>query len=116
VYTCWPDALATTLNRPALSQHIRRFLFNQLVDNDTASSDVRLADCPLFQGRLLVFYSATSYFYAPNELSGIGGMHRQVIRSNPSWHGSYRRFDTVLIQVGDEVDVLGGMQVHYTTF
>jgi hypothetical protein len=107
--------LATKLNQPALSDHIRRFLFDQLADSDVTSSEIPLASCPLFQGRLSVFYSATSYFYAPNELSGLGGMHRQVICSNPCWRASYRRFDTVLIQVGNEADILGGMQVHYFT-
>jgi hypothetical protein len=99
------------INQPALPQHICLFLYDQLVDNGTTSADVPLASCPLFHGRLSVYYSATSYFYAPNEQSGVGGMHRQAIRSNPCWRGSYRRSDTVLIQVGGKEEALGGMQV-----
>jgi hypothetical protein len=103
--------LATKINQPTLPELIRRFLFDQLVDDDTLSADIPLSGCPLFQGRISVFYSATSYFYAPNEQSGMGGMHRQVIRSNPRWRKSYCRYDTVLIQVGNEDEVLSGMQV-----
>ncbi|KAJ7182044.1 hypothetical protein C8R46DRAFT_885370, partial [Mycena filopes] len=45
---------------------------------------------------------------APSGLGGAGGMYRERIRSNPSWHGHPRR-DTVLIDVGSPV--MGGLVI-----
>ncbi|KAJ7821245.1 hypothetical protein B0H13DRAFT_1660486, partial [Mycena leptocephala] len=55
-----------------------------------------------------VHHSAVARFYAPNDLGGAGGMHRERIRSNPNWHG-YARRDTVLIDVGGPV--MGGIVI-----
>jgi hypothetical protein len=51
-------------------------------------------------------------YYAPSDLCGIGGMHREVIHANPRY--GYRgspRFDTVFISVDDNKDVMGGLLV-----
>lgn len=91
---------------------LRRFLFDQIYgDKQLSSSNVSLDLCPQFNGRISVYHSATATFYAPSELAGTDGMHREVIRSTPSWYNLYERRDTVLIQVGSDEDVMGGMLV-----
>ncbi|KAJ7921877.1 hypothetical protein B0H13DRAFT_2230534 [Mycena leptocephala] len=50
---------------------------------------------------LRLHHSAIARFYAPSDLGGAGGMYRERIRSNPSWHG-YARRDTVFADVGTE--------------
>ena len=63
------------------------------------SSDVSEDDLPELSRRvkLAEHQSASVVFYAPSELAGSGGMHREIIRCNPSWYGQYPRFDTVLV-------------------
>ncbi|KAJ7150482.1 hypothetical protein C8R43DRAFT_887359, partial [Mycena crocata] len=58
-----------------------------------------------------VYHSATARFYAPSDLCGAGGMHRERIRSNLRWHGSYPRRDTVLITLDSERPGMLGMTV-----
>ncbi|TBU51364.1 hypothetical protein BD310DRAFT_834524 [Dichomitus squalens] len=57
--------------------------------------------CPFIANnvRIGVYHHAYATFYAPSEVAGTGGMHREVIRCNPSWHGRYPRYDTVLVNL-----------------
>ncbi|KAH9914409.1 uncharacterized protein B0H18DRAFT_887125, partial [Fomitopsis serialis] len=52
-----------------------------------------------------------AFFYTPSELCGPGGMHCEMIRSHLHWYGNYERWDTVLIQVGSDDDIMGGLLV-----
>ncbi|EIW62427.1 uncharacterized protein TRAVEDRAFT_89569, partial [Trametes versicolor FP-101664 SS1] len=58
-----------------------------------------------------VHHSATATFYAPSELAGLGGMHRETIRSTPRWFGQRPQFDTVLIQTDTNAPGMLGMTV-----
>ncbi|TBU21206.1 hypothetical protein BD311DRAFT_679062, partial [Dichomitus squalens] len=58
--------------------------------------------------RIGVHYHAYAMFYAPSEIAGPGGMYREVIRCNPSWHGRYARYDTVLINLDPDGSFLDG--------
>ncbi|KAG2005024.1 hypothetical protein CC2G_003523 [Coprinopsis cinerea AmutBmut pab1-1] len=62
-----------------------------------------------FQGNIFVYHSAVARFYAPSDACGVGGMHRQVIRSNPSWYNR-ARMDTAFISQ-DDTPGMGGMMV-----
>ncbi|KAA1477479.1 hypothetical protein DENSPDRAFT_854367 [Dentipellis sp. KUC8613] len=106
------DALATELHQPNLLELIRRFLWDQCYDGDDISGEHALiGDCPVFVGSVRTYRTATSTFYAPSELAGSGGMHRELLRSVASWYNGYGRYDTVLIQAGDSTDRMGGMLV-----
>jgi hypothetical protein len=61
-------------------------------------ADIADADYPAFAGAISVQHGAIARFYAPSDLCGAGGMYKEIIRSNPNWHG-YARRDTVLIDV-----------------
>ncbi|THH31395.1 hypothetical protein EUX98_g2771 [Antrodiella citrinella] len=99
--------IAQRLGQPRLRELCRRFLHDQLYD--TSSDTIPLPDLPPFNGNVALFYSASATYYAPSEECGTGGMHREIIRSNPSWYDAYSRYDTVLVQEGDENDLMGGM-------
>jgi hypothetical protein len=94
---------------------LRQYLYDQLQDEDPelpTGAEVLEQDLPVFHGRIAVHTSAAAVFYAPSELAGIGGMHRELIRSTSLWYGSYERRDTVLFQSSpDYGDILGGMLV-----
>ncbi|KIJ58889.1 hypothetical protein HYDPIDRAFT_177978 [Hydnomerulius pinastri MD-312] len=104
--------VAAEIGQPSLPELICRFLYDQLYpDDDLAGAEVPLAECPVFQGRVSVYHSASATFYAPSELAGPGGMHRELIRSNPAWLKAYPCFDTVLVQNSDDTEPMGGMIV-----
>ncbi|KAH9930567.1 hypothetical protein B0H21DRAFT_781092 [Amylocystis lapponica] len=100
------------LDLPEFPELIQRFLYDQLYATDNISSaDVHISECPTFSSRIAVYRSASSTFYAPSELSGGGGMHREMIRSNPFWRNEYARFDTVLISTDPSCAGMCGIAV-----
>jgi hypothetical protein len=106
------EELARDINHPNFPHLLARFLFDQAYAPDGLSSDdVDSSEWPEFDGRLHVHGSAAAVFYAPSELAGPHGMHREHIRSTPLWNKQYMRRDTALIQVGSEDDPMGGMLV-----
>jgi hypothetical protein len=53
-------------------------------------------------------------FYAPSDLSGIGGMYRERIRATPSWNKGdidAPRYDCVLVEVGSSLSPMHGLLV-----
>ena len=54
------------------------------------------------KARVGIHQSASVTFYAPSELAGPHGMHREIIRCNPRWYKLHRRYDTVLVTVDPE--------------
>jgi hypothetical protein len=61
-----------------------------------------------------VHTSASAIFYAPSELAGPGGMHREVMRSTSLWYRAYERRDTILFADASALDpeaALDGMAV-----
>ncbi|TBU25238.1 hypothetical protein BD311DRAFT_780434 [Dichomitus squalens] len=97
-------------NLPNLRDHIRRFLHDDINSELDPGDAVPLEQCPYIANnlRIGVHYHAYATFYAPSEIAGPGGMHREVIRCNPSWHGRYARYDTVLINLDPDGSFLDG--------
>ncbi|KAG1720956.1 uncharacterized protein EDB91DRAFT_1240357 [Suillus paluster] len=63
---------ANNLVSPHLYTLLRRFLFEQAnPDDQRAPSDIPLARCPQFDGKIQVFNSASSMFYAPVTAAGL---------------------------------------------
>lgn len=75
--------------------------------------DAPIEQCPVVDPdlRLMVFHSATATFYAPSDLSGIGGMHRERIRATPSWHGGPSRYDCVFVENEPDLEGFAGLHV-----
>lgn len=88
---------------------IRQFLYEQLHPNDnTPGSEVDINDCPRFYDLISVFHSAVATYFAPSDISGIGGMLRERIRATPAWRKGkdvVRRYDCVF--VGKDADKPG---------
>ncbi|KAG2751920.1 hypothetical protein P692DRAFT_201838648 [Suillus brevipes Sb2] len=105
-------ALADELHIPHLPDLLRCFLFQQLHPDDPRDpSDVPLAECPLYLSKIAVFNSASSRFYAPSDLSGIGGMCTEHIRSCPSWQGGHSRNDCVFVNTDSNLPGMQGLEV-----
>ncbi|KAJ6467262.1 hypothetical protein C8R45DRAFT_1106043 [Mycena sanguinolenta] len=105
-------ALSAYINQPEFPALLRRFLYQELhPESDIPSTDIPLDHCPNFYGRISVYHSAVARFYAPSDLCGTGGMHRERIRSNPNWHGVYPRHDTVFIETNADQPGMEGMVI-----
>lgn len=93
----------------------RRFLYDQLYpDSDISGSDVDISECPELRGLVTVFNSAVATFYAPSDLSGIGGMYRERIRATPAWKkGDIEtpRYDCVFIDINSTLLGMRGLQI-----
>lgn len=75
--------LGGDIGHPTLELHTRRFLYRQL--HPELEEPVNDAELPEIDGRISVFKSATSIFYAPSNSSSTEGMYREVIRSTAMW-------------------------------
>jgi hypothetical protein len=100
---------------PNLPDATRQFLAHQLSNNDSdtdISDSVSLSAFPLLTKTISLHSSASSVFFAPSDPSGIQGMRKEQIRSNPAWRGGGARHDCVLIDTGgDPASPLSGYTV-----
>ncbi|KAJ6492160.1 hypothetical protein C8R45DRAFT_1137267 [Mycena sanguinolenta] len=90
-YPRFAPALAEYIDLPAFPTLLDNFLADQL-HSETYSDGAVIDPSDLDPTPISVFHSAVATFYAPSDPSGIRGMHRERIRSTPSWrkHGQRR--------------------------
>ena len=96
---------------------VRQFLFEQLNPNDHCDmSEIPLSACPHYDDRIYVFNSAWSRFYA-SDLSGIGGMQMEFIRSTPLWRKEGPRKDCVFVTTNPEATGMWALDIaHVLSF
>ncbi|KAF9538821.1 hypothetical protein CPC08DRAFT_738828 [Agrocybe pediades] len=99
--------LADYLNEPGLPTAFNTFLYSLQHPERSIPADVNAQ--VNFCGKIYVFRSATTRFYAPSDLCGMYGMYRQQLRCSPAWYGK-PRYDTVFV-VKDDQQGMMGMQV-----
>ena len=106
-------ALAEELELPRFPDLIRRFLFEQTrrPDDDQDPAEIPLAGCPRFAGKISVFNSASSRFYAPSDISGIGGMRVEHIRACPLWRNEAPCNDCIFVNTGSSTEGIRGLKV-----
>ncbi|KAI5984105.1 hypothetical protein EDC04DRAFT_3005940 [Pisolithus marmoratus] len=102
------DALACHLQHPNLPLLTRCFLHSQLYD-DTSQSAANVALLDLSGAPVSVFCSTISTFYAPSDLSGLGGMHSECIWSMPQWRKGPTCYDTVFLEWDPDIPGMGGL-------
>jgi hypothetical protein len=94
--------LAIHINQPQLPLLTRRFLYDILhPDADTPASQLPIYELPEISGKIYTFNSARAVFYAPSDISGLGGMRHERIRSTKSWYNGAPRRDCVFIGNSD---------------
>ncbi|KAF8553040.1 hypothetical protein OG21DRAFT_1477479 [Imleria badia] len=104
--------LSVELEVPQLRELVQRFLFQMSNPQDPRDlADIPLHECPMYDGNVKVFNAASTTFYAPSDLSGIGGMRREMICFSPSWRHCPPRLDCVFVTTNPEVDGMQGMSV-----
>lgn len=113
------DVVAARIERPDLPLLIQKFLHGQLrkpaaadSESDSSSeSDISQSALPQFHGKIALYAGAVAIFYAPSDLSGVGGMRRERIHALPSWRGGPARYDTVLVSTDNRVDGMLGHDI-----
>ncbi len=55
--------------------------------------------------------SAVATFYAPSDISGIGGMRREHIRAVKSWRKAPGRYDTIFINTDANLEGMQGLEI-----
>lgn len=99
---------------PQLPEYIQRYLFDHLnPDGEIAGMEADTELLPEIDSNLHVnvYHNATTIFHAPSDLSGIGGMQREIIRACPSWQNGPPRHDCVLVENDPSETGFLGLQV-----
>lgn len=95
-----------------MAELVQQFLTEQLYPNkDPTQIPTGIMDRPRYDGRIRVFHSAASTFFAPSDLSGTGGMKREHIRVSPRWRNEYARKDCVFVITDPNVPGMRGMDI-----
>ncbi len=95
--------LAQRLSLPRLPELVQRFLYEQLsINPQVAPEDVDLDQCPKYHGKITVYPSAISTYYAPSDLSGIGGLYRERIRAMTSCRKGPSCYDCVFCEAEED--------------
>ncbi len=105
------DAIGAHIGTPELPRLAAIFVHNQV--NVDAPLDAH-EDIPTgydIDSRISVFPSAVSTYYAPSDLSGIGGMHRERIRTTQSWRSGPPRRDCVFVEKDASMEGFRGLHV-----
>jgi hypothetical protein len=106
------DTAVLKLELPDFPQLIRRFLYDQTYPNARfPSSQVSIDACPVFVGKISIFYSSSATFRAPSDSSGPSSMHREYIRATPSWRKGHPRYDCIFINTQPELAGMRGLGV-----
>ena len=104
-------SLSERLAVPDLPLLTQQFLFDQLNPDEPPAVQQPLENLPDIQSNISVFHSAQAIFYAPSDVSGSRGMHRQIIWSTPSWRQKEARRDCVLVVEDEDKPGMRGMIV-----
>jgi len=109
------DELAHLLDEPDLIDKLHSFSADQIHASDT-NSDVSLVDdsdnqFPEIDNLITLYPSAVAIYFAPSDLSGIGGMHSERIRATANWRNEGPRYDTVFVNMNPNEDGMRGLDI-----
>lgn len=105
----YPEVIATAIEQPNFPDLIQQFIFDQ--QHPDHVSDASILDLPTFYGKITVYPSAVATFYAPSDISGIGGMRRERIHAVKSWRKGAGRYDTIFFNADSSVEGMRGLNV-----
>ena len=101
-------ALARMVQQPELPLLTQQFLYTPLhPDSLIPASHIPDNDLPPISGNVYVYTSAHAVFYAPSDLSGLGGLCHKWIRSTQSWYGGLPHRGCVFVGNTDLPDAPG---------
>ncbi|KAG2360595.1 hypothetical protein BDR07DRAFT_1451925 [Suillus spraguei] len=108
---CDVHALGDKLELPNFQQLIQEFIHDQAYTADPDPPVFDPASALLFLGKVSIFNSAATSFYAPSDLSSTGGMQHEHIHTVSSWCGGAPRYDCVFVNMNTDTDIMNGLAV-----
>ena len=108
------NEFAHSLGYPDIVDKLHSFVTDQT--NPDPDSNLSLMDTPdkqppEFDDLITLYPSAVATYFAPSDLSGIGGMHSERIRATPNWRKEGPRYDTIFINTNPNEDGMRGLDV-----
>ena len=107
--------VAAEINQPDFIHRIQLLLHDQLHADSLSnlSSGSSILDLPEFNGRtkITIYNSAVATYFAPSDISGIGGMRREHIRAAPTWRKGPARYDCIFVNTNSNEDGMRGLDV-----
>ncbi|KIL58389.1 hypothetical protein M378DRAFT_86568 [Amanita muscaria Koide BX008] len=106
-----PEALSAWLGIPELPNLISKFLFLQEhLEFNSSANEIPLNECPQHTDNIYLYSSAVSTYFSPSDISGIGGMLRERIRSTHKWRcDGVERQDCVFVMNNPDLPGFRGM-------
>ncbi|KAI6137689.1 hypothetical protein BKA82DRAFT_4334648 [Pisolithus tinctorius] len=104
--------LAIELGLSHLPTILEEFLLQQADTEDYRNlCDIPLSERPIYGNKITVVNSAAALFYAPSDISGIGGMRCEYIRSCHSWQNGPPRYDCAFVNTNPGLKGMHGLDV-----
>ncbi|KAI6000310.1 hypothetical protein F5J12DRAFT_906624 [Pisolithus orientalis] len=104
--------LAIELSLSRLPTILEEFLLQQANAEDYCNlCDIPLSECPIYGNKITVINSAAALFYAPSDISGIGGMQCEYIRSCHSWQNGPPWYDCAFVNTNPGLKGMHGLDV-----
>jgi hypothetical protein len=104
--------VAAHFHYPQLPELTRRFLYDQLHPGSLHTfEEVSTSHRYMPYGRVNVFSSAISVFWAPSDPSGVGGMRQERIRASLSWQKGPPRYDCMFVSKDPSLPGFRGLHV-----
>ena len=107
----YPDIVAEQIGQPDLVNLIQHFLSDQCrldSDSDTTLSSSDIQD---FHEMIRMSTSAVATFYAPSDISGIGGMRYERIHAVDTWRNGPGRYDCVFVSTDSAAEGMRGFDI-----
>ncbi|KAF8228269.1 hypothetical protein L208DRAFT_1292550, partial [Tricholoma matsutake] len=64
-----------------------------------------------FYGKITIYTSAIATFYAPSDISGVGGMRCECIHAVKSWRKGPSSYDTIFVNTDSSLEGMRGLDV-----
>lgn len=108
----YPELIADQIGQPNFTTLIQHFLHDQCrADSDSSSSDSSRSALPEISEKITLYTSAVATFFAPSNLSGIGGMHYERIRAVDTWRNGPGRYDCVFVSTDSSADGMRSLDI-----
>ncbi|KAI5996525.1 hypothetical protein F5J12DRAFT_907094 [Pisolithus orientalis] len=104
--------LAIELGLSCLPTILEEFLLQQANAEDYCDlCDIPLSERPIYGNKITIVNSAAALFYVPSDISGIGGMRHEYIRSCHSWQNGPPRYDCAFVNINPGLKGMHGLDV-----
>ena len=103
----YPESIVTEIEQPNFPHLIQKFIYNQQHPNNISNANI----LPTFYGKITIYISAIATFYAPSDISGVGGMHCECIHAVKSWRKGPAHYDTIFVNTNSSLDGMQGLDV-----